>query len=438
VQPGDTLFIIAAQFGVSVEELIDTNQITNPNQLNVGDQLVIPGLPGVRGVLTTELVAYGESPSSISRRHRIPVDTLARLNRMVSPVELYAGSSVILPKLETGEGEAGRVYVTPGISALELAVMEATNPWNIVLRNQFDSFHDLIPGDVLLVDGADNLGPGGLPPQITDVEIGTFPLIQGESTLIELRTSGELAVQGHLEMVDLRTGAEIPTDIQFFHTDEVTRTALQGVHAMAETGLYPLLISGEFSDGQSFIFMQLVPIMDGGYGYDPPLQVDPKTLDAKVTRPEDILWTSLAAEASPERYWEGPFASPSPFGDCWTSQYGSRRSYNGSAYNYFHTGLDFCGGIGIEIRAPAPGKVVFSGPLVVRGNATMIDHGWGVYTGYMHQSELLVEVGDWVETGQLIGLVGGTGRVTGAHLHWEVWVGGVQVNPVEWLEQTFP
>ena len=68
----------------------------------------------------------------------------------------------------------------------------------------------------------------------------------------------------------------------------------------------------------------------------------------------------------------------------------------------------------------------------------MIDHGWGVYTGYMHQSEILVEAGDFVEKGQLIGLVGGTGRVTGAHLHWEIWVGGVQVDPVEWLENSFP
>ncbi len=68
----------------------------------------------------------------------------------------------------------------------------------------------------------------------------------------------------------------------------------------------------------------------------------------------------------------------------------------------------------------------------------MIDHGWGIYSGYMHQSEILVEEGEQVEAGQLIGLVGGTGRVTGSHLHLEVWVGGVQVDPMEWLEKPFP
>src|SRR4030066_20914 len=95
------------------------------------------------------------------------------------------------------------------------------------------------------------------------------------------------------------------------------------------------------------------------------------------------------------------------------------------------------GGGGNSIYAPATGKVVFAGPLSVRGNATVIDHGWGVYTAYMHQSEILVQPGELVELGRLIGRGGSTGRTTGTHLHWEVWVGGVQVDPVEWLEKPF-
>ena len=129
---------------------------------------------------------------------------------------------------------------------------------------------------------------------------------------------------------------------------------------------------------------------------------------------------------------------PKDFAECWPSQFGNPRSYNGSAYNFFHTGLDFCGGVGTEIYAPADGTVVFAGPLTVRGNATMIDHGWGVYSGYMHQSEIKVSAGDKVEAGQLIGLVGNTGRVTGPHLHFEIWAGGVQIDPMDWLEQEFP
>jgi murein DD-endopeptidase MepM/ murein hydrolase activator NlpD len=75
---------------------------------------------------------------------------------------------------------------------------------------------------------------------------------------------------------------------------------------------------------------------------------------------------------------------------------------------------------------------------VVRGQVVVIDHGWGVYTAYDHLSQILVQVGQAVQPGQVIGLGGATGRTTGPHLHWEVWVGGVQVNPVDWLRQAYP
>jgi murein DD-endopeptidase MepM/ murein hydrolase activator NlpD len=68
----------------------------------------------------------------------------------------------------------------------------------------------------------------------------------------------------------------------------------------------------------------------------------------------------------------------------------------------------------------------------------MIDHGWGVYSAYLHQSKILVHPGEHVEAGQLIGLIGNTGRVEGPHLHWEILVGGVQVDPLDWLKEEFP
>ncbi len=78
--------------------------------------------------------------------------------------------------------------------------------------------------------------------------------------------------------------------------------------------------------------------------------------------------------------------------------------------------------------------MVFAQIVDGRGGATIISHGRGVYTGYWHQSQINVNVGDQVEAGQTIGMVGAEGRVTGAHLHLEVIVGGVQVDPTEWLE----
>jgi murein DD-endopeptidase MepM/ murein hydrolase activator NlpD len=439
VQPGDTLSIIALQFGITIDDLISFNALENPNQLAVGQRLVIPGLPGVRGVLNTETVPFGETLRSLSRRNEIPIEQLTRLNRLISPGELAVGSSIILPQSEKPVSLNRRVLVGPTETYLEIAIQAGINPWTLLGQNGLVGGHQALPGDLLLVPSEEIAGPGGLPSEILGVSFGESVLTQGNTAVITIETDAAFEFTGALEMTDLRSQAPIPADIHFFSTGPGQYTALQGVHAMAETGLFPFSIQGRMTEnGKEFYFSQLVPIQGGGYGFDPPLQVDPKTVEAAVTVPENQMWVALTQPVTGDRFWETGFDSPSPFPDCWTSRFGSRRSYNGSAYNFFHTGLDFCGGVGIEIRAPAAGRVVFAEPLVVRGIATMLDHGWGVYTGYMHQSEIFVEAGDFVEKGQLIGLVGGTGRVTGAHLHWEVWVGGVQVDPVEWLESTYP
>jgi murein DD-endopeptidase MepM/ murein hydrolase activator NlpD len=186
----------------------------------------------------------------------------------------------------------------------------------------------------------------------------------------------------------------------------------------------------------------MVIIQSGNYPTDPLLVVDPELIDPTVTDPELAWLTKTTAPSTPTKYWQGLFQGPGVFPDCFTSRYGNRRTYQGKGTNLeitsWHTGLDFCGGAGLQITSPADGVVIFAGPLTVRGNATIIDHGWGVYSGIWHQSEIKVQVGQTVKKGDVIGLVGGTGRVTGAHLHWEIWVNGIQVNPMEWLENIYP
>jgi len=161
-------------------------------------------------------------------------------------------------------------------------------------------------------------------------------------------------------------------------------------------------------------------------------------VEPAVTVPEMDAVNQVVAPVTPEKYWQGAFKSPSPTPDCISSTFGRLRSYNGSDFIYFHSGTDFCGGEQTRIFAAADGVVVFTGALTVRGNATIIDHGRGVYTGYWHQSKILVNVGDHVTAGQTIGMVGATGRVTGPHLHFEVFAGGVQVDPAEWLAGKYP
>jgi murein DD-endopeptidase MepM/ murein hydrolase activator NlpD len=72
--------------------------------------------------------------------------------------------------------------------------------------------------------------------------------------------------------------------------------------------------------------------------------------------------------------------------------------------------------------------------LDIRGNTVLIDHGWGLVTGYWHLSKVHVKVGDFVERGQTFAEVGNTGLSTGAHLHWEVWINGISVDGKQWLD----
>lgn len=98
-----------------------------------------------------------------------------------------------------------------------------------------------------------------------------------------------------------------------------------------------------------------------------------------------------------------------------------------------HRGTDLRGLTGAPLYAMADGKVVLSQRMYFEGNFTMIDHGNGIFTGYMHQSKLKVYNGKNITAGQLIGLSGSTGVVTGPHLHMSLWIRGVAVEPLSLL-----
>ena len=99
-----------------------------------------------------------------------------------------------------------------------------------------------------------------------------------------------------------------------------------------------------------------------------------------------------------------------------------------------HAGEDFSAPPGTVVRAPAAGTVLLAEPLLVRGNAVILDHGGGVLTGYWHMQKLDVQPGQQVEAGQALGEVGSTGLSTGAHLHWEFRVRGAAADPMQWVE----
>lgn len=132
----------------------------------------------------------------------------------------------------------------------------------------------------------------------------------------------------------------------------------------------------------------------------------------------------------PQRHWSLPFARPVP-GEV-SSLFGARRIFNGQPRGT-HRGLDLRAAEGVPVTACADGRVVLTDDLYFAGNAVYLHHGEGVFTAYLHLSEISVQQGDMVRQGQMLGRVGATGRVTGPHLHLSLLVQGVSVDPQPFL-----
>lgn len=160
--------------------------------------------------------------------------------------------------------------------------------------------------------------------------------------------------------------------------------------------------------------------------------IDPETERAELARMESILggFTDTVS-------WDSTgFQLPIPGADL-TSPFGAFRTFNESVQTR-HTGWDLRTTLGQPIMASAAGTVVFAGPLDIRGNNVVIDHGYGVFSTYSHFSQIHVTRGQTVVKGQIIGTTGNTGRSSGPHFHWEIGVNGVYVDAVQFMQMWLP
>jgi murein DD-endopeptidase MepM/ murein hydrolase activator NlpD len=172
----------------------------------------------------------------------------------------------------------------------------------------------------------------------------------------------------------------------------------------------------------------------------PPPPAQPLAVDSSFTRPLDAATqariereNARARDIGKAAHERGPMWTASfirPRASVITSEFGSGRVFNGEL-TARHLGVDFRGAMGEPVKAANRGVVALVDNFFLAGNVVYIDHGGGVVTSYFHLSKTLVHPGEIVQRGQVIGLVGNTGRVTGPHLHWAARYGANTVNPLD-------
>ena len=162
------------------------------------------------------------------------------------------------------------------------------------------------------------------------------------------------------------------------------------------------------------------------------LKVEPRTVDLS---PED-----LARHERERAHQEGvmaTFSQPFPQGSLRmqvpvpgrrSSSFGLRRVFNGQPRNP-HSGMDIAAATGTPVVSPLPARVIDTGDYFFNGNTVWLDHGGGLLSMVCHLSAIDVKLGDTLKTGERVGAVGATGRVTGPHLHWGVMLNRCMVDP---------
>jgi hypothetical protein len=149
----------------------------------------------------------------------------------------------------------------------------------------------------------------------------------------------------------------------------------------------------------------------------------------RIERESALLAATWDASAM-SRLWTTAFGRPVP--QAANSAFGTRSIFNGEPRNA-HGGADFLSPAGTQVRAPNAGRIAVARSLYFSGNTVIIDHGLGLFSTLGHLSRIDVQEGAMVMAGQRVGLVGATGRVTGAHLHWAVRTGEARVDPLSLL-----
>jgi murein DD-endopeptidase MepM/ murein hydrolase activator NlpD len=262
------------------------------------------------------------------------------------------------------------------------------------------------------------------------------------SDSVSIRVSNPAPKQGSVGIVEVRSESPLASVDGFFAGDQLlfwhdadarVFQALLGVDLYESPGAASLRARAVPESGPAADCLLDLRIVDGAFPVQKlavaPGYVELSSEDRARSRREAAELGRIFATTTPERLWQRGFRAPVD-GHGPSGSFGKRRVFNDQPRSP-HSGEDFTAPAGTPVLATARGKVVLAKDLFFLGTTVILDHGFGLYSFYGHLSSLGVEAGILVESGAVLGKVGATGRVTGAHLHWGARLGDARVNPMD-------
>jgi murein DD-endopeptidase MepM/ murein hydrolase activator NlpD len=268
---------------------------------------------------------------------------------------------------------------------------------------------------------------------------------------VTLKLSAPAAAQGSLLLLEVRSRkplAELSAEwnsknVPFWQSSGrsrgaaspagESRRALLGIDLEKAPGTYPLLVRVHVAPtGPKSCTLQ-VPVRAGKFAVEKlqvaPEFVEPSPEQIKRADQEGERLRAILDQITTQKLWSGDFRVPLD-GVTTGGNFGKRRILNGQPRSP-HSGVDFPALTGTLVHAAQSGRVALAEELFFGGNTVVVDHGLGIYTSYNHLSEIDVKAGDELQSGQVVGKVGATGRVTGPHLHWGLTIQRARVNPLQ-------
>jgi murein DD-endopeptidase MepM/ murein hydrolase activator NlpD len=425
VKAGETLTAIALRYGVSVDEVVQANGLSNPNYLYVGQQLAIPNDAPAGGQIHT--IQVGESLSMIARRYGVTVDALVAANGLTNRNSIIAGQKLIISG-STVEQLADAPSLTytlrRGDSLYRVALIFGVTVDDVLAANHLANPNAIFPGLVLRIPTS----PGDVPVAAPGDANAGDPQTGGRTVTVGLGdTLSQIAIRNSVTVDGLiaANGITDPTRIyvgQVLNLPEAGQTARP---APALTAVTHRVVVGQTLTEIALrygVTVQSLAVANGIINTARIYEGQVLTIPSAQVGSNSIAYASygagLCTDVSLLGTGTGYFIRP------------TRGYITTQEFHPWHPGMDLASDTGTSIFAADSGTVIYAGwNPVGYGNLIILDHGNGWRSYYAHLSKIDVGCGMWIPRASIMGEVGSTGNSTGPHLHFEMLRYGIAVNP---------